>query len=209
MAAIHFFIDSIKNKCQYHAYPCNSQSDFDKGYCVKCSIFGCNRMGLWANNNNKDINLYLNTKPTTTNNKENLCIQNFGVTLHSHELNNQNIAKGEFKIQFESESGQMSATYLLDDGLKTFYAGSVESALISLSDHFNHDIERIHVSYTRYNNFLWLWSTYDDKWAFDYIFLTDAQNQITYKYCSTTTYINSGKSAPFILCYYKDNLGDQ
>lgn len=198
MAAVHFYTDSIYNKCKYFTYPCNSESDFNKGLCIKCSGNGCNRMGYWASPSNDLGGVFLDTKPTTEN-VERYCLQNFGVTLHS-KADKQNSAKGDFKIQFESADGIKSTNYLLDGKHKYFEKGSIEKSLISLSTHFNYDIDRIHVSYTRENNILWLWSSYDDKWAFDFIFLTIGQTQTTYKFCPTTTYIQSGKSVPFIHC---------
>jgi hypothetical protein len=44
--AVYLFTDSILNKdCKYVSYRCQNQEDFNSGKCLKCGLFGCNRMG--------------------------------------------------------------------------------------------------------------------------------------------------------------------
>jgi pimeloyl-ACP methyl ester carboxylesterase len=62
-ASVSYFIDSIENKdCGYVAYPCASYDAFNKAKCLSCGNTGCNRVGLWANKNKDNGELFLNTQ---------------------------------------------------------------------------------------------------------------------------------------------------
>jgi len=46
--AVSYFIESIKSKCQFTAYPCKSWRQFKSGKCRRCPKSGCPVMGYHA-----------------------------------------------------------------------------------------------------------------------------------------------------------------
>jgi triacylglycerol lipase len=200
-AAIYFYIDSIKNFCKYAAYPCASKEDFDAGNCLKCynGKTACNRMGYYSAMNKDRGLLYLNTQPPLSENFDHLCVQNYLVTLASTDANKLQQTRGSFKLYFETSSGLVSSTELIDDSTVTFKAGETQTRLVSLKEPLAQNVDSVHVSFTKTSNWASSWM-YDNMWGFKYVEVLSGEKQDTWRFCPTQPLIESGKTVKFEKC---------
>ncbi|CAF0737891.1 unnamed protein product [Brachionus calyciflorus] len=195
--AVSFYIDSIKNRCKFTAYPCNSKDDFDQGNCLKCSAKGCNRMGYWSSPSKDLGTLYLNTQTPLKN--DNFCLQNFQVGLVSNAKDITGVqARGRFTIFLETQT-ETSSVELLDDSTSTFKSDSTEIRLLSLKEPLKNPVENIYVYYKKTSNFISGW-LYEDKWSFKYVEVLNGDLQTSTKYCPTTTHIFTDQTVKFRKC---------
>lgn len=162
MAAVYFYIDSLKNTCKYTAYPCKSKEEFDKGNCLKCnSAIGCNRMGYFSSQSKDLGNLYLNTQSPVS---LPYCLQFFRVSLLSTSSLSQ--AKGKFTIAFNTKD-KTSLTQVLDDNETVFKKGSEQIRFISLAKPLDDpELTSIFITFNKATNLASSW-LYDSKWSFD------------------------------------------
>jgi len=199
IAALTFYIESITDKsCDFVAYPCDSEDDFNTGKCIKCSSKGCNKMGYYSSPNLDLGSLYLNTQDPAL---SPLCLQNYALTLYSHNLNNIKQARGRFSISFKTDSQETSSTEIFDNSETTFKQDSVETRLISLKKPLTKGraIQSAIISYTKTTNLVSSW-LYDAQWSFKYIEISSGYNQDLVKLCPTNLVIDSGKSVEFKKC---------
>ena len=164
MAAVYFYLDSIKNPCKYTAYPCKGQDDFNSGKCLKCSgEKGCNRMSYWSDETTERGSLYLSTQSPFDMNT--FCLQHYLTTLYSNKIYKLVQTRGKFTVTLETETGILSSTELLDNSATTFRADSVESRLISLMKPLSEEVNALYVTFTKTPNLLSSWM-YDNSWSF-------------------------------------------
>jgi hypothetical protein len=200
MAAVYFYLDSIRNDaCSYGAYKCASEDEFNSGKCLKCdSERGCNQMGYWSDPKKELGTLYLNTKSTQTN-KNSFCKQSFSVELHSNKLGKAVQTRGLFRIQLESKSRKFYSIQTLDDSRVTFKPESIETRFVSFDEEINEEIDAVNVYFTKTSSLLASWM-YDSQWSFKYVYLWIAKTQSQSKYCPTKTVIESGSFVKFNKC---------
>lgn len=197
MAAVHFFTDSINSQCKYTGFQCNSNAEFDKGNCMKCTSKGCNRMGYWSSPSNDLGTLYLNTQPTPNN--DHYCKQNYKTSLISNNKDVTGVqARGKFTIFFETLT-EMSSVEVIDDSTATFKPDSTEVRLVSLNQPLKSPIENIYVYYKKTTNFISSW-LYEDKWSFKYIEVLSGDSQNDTKFCPTSTLIYTDQTVKFRKC---------
>lgn len=60
-ASQDYYIDSIRNRCKYTAYPCSNYDEFKQDKCLSCQGSGCNRMGFFSSPTEARGRLYLST----------------------------------------------------------------------------------------------------------------------------------------------------
>jgi pancreatic triacylglycerol lipase len=199
ISSITYYTESITDKsCKFTAYPCSSKEDFNAGKCVNCGTNGCNRMGYYSLPTRDLSTLYLNTQNPLI---SPLCLQNYRLTLYSHNLNNIKQARGKFTISFTTASQQKSSIETFDDSETTFKQNSVETRLISLRTPLNSasSIQSAIISYTKTSNLVSGW-LYDSSWSFIYIELRSGDSQEIVKLCPVTLIIDSTKSVEFKKC---------
>lgn len=194
-ASFHFFIDSIKNKCKYTAYPCNSKEDFEKGVCIKCGDKGCNRMGYWASPEKNLGMLFLNTQSPLG---ESFCKQNYKITLVSDNINGLVQTRGLFELFFITKNHQ-SSTHVLDDSQTTFKQDSTEERFISLDSPIDEEIESLFISFKKTTSLISGWLYYD-QWSFKYIEVFNGDTQLSARFCPYVSIIDSGKTVRFSKC---------
>ena len=167
-AAVTFYTESITDKsCKFTAYPCESEANFNAGNCIKCkSANSCNRMGYYSSPNFDRGSLYLNTQDPSI---SPLCLQNYALTLYSHNLNNIKQARGKFTISFRTASQDTSSVEIFDNSETTFKQNSIETRLITLKKPIvsSSSIISAIVSYTKTTNLVSGW-LYDAQWSFKY-----------------------------------------
>ena len=218
MASIKYFIASITDKsCKFTAYPCNSEDDFNKGECLKCSSpNGCNKMGYYSSQIYDKGSLYLNTQNID---EKRLCLQNYKIKLYSDDLNNMKKTRGKFTISFKSTSKKTSSTEIIDDSDTEFMPNSTETRFISLKNPIssNSTIDSAFITFTKNANYFSSWTynskrsfaswfnffdeaNYDDKWSFRLIEILDGEKQLLIKLCPECAIIESSKGVEFKKC---------
>jgi len=195
LAALQFYIDSIKNACKYTAFPCKSQADFESGQCIQChSSKGCNRMGYYSSGVRDLGDLYLNTQSPV---QFPYCRQNYRVTLTSTSALSQ--ARGKFTIFFQT-ANHISSTEVLDDNASTFKKGAEDVRLISLNTPLDDgDLVNVFISFTKATSLLSSW-LYENKWAFDKVQVFCGETQKLFTFCPSIPFIESGHSVMFKRC---------
>jgi hypothetical protein len=195
-AALYYYIESVKKSCEFVAYPCKSLENFASGKCLACGDKGCNRMGFFTSESKDLGSLYLDTQSPEA---DSYCKQNWGVTLDSNSVDNLSRTVGSFKVFFETVSGSVSSTEILDDYNTIFKVNSVESRLVSLDSPIREAIGALYVSFTKTGNFLTSWM-YDNSWSFRPISVFNADKQTSEQFCSQETVIQTGKTVKFVKC---------
>lgn len=195
MSAVFFYTESILNhKCKFTSYPCNSKQDFDNGKCLKCSQAGCNSMGYSSSPLRDNGTLYLITQSSFNN----LCKQNYLITLYSHDLSLLKKTKGKFTISFKT-SKETSSSSSIDDENVVFQPDLITTKLISLNEPLSFSIESAFVSFTKTNNFFDSWF-YDSGWSFRNISIFNGETQSQLWLCPLELIIESGQTVEFIPC---------
>ena len=196
-SVVHYYIDSIENKCQYTAYPCGSKADFDKGLCLKCSDRGCNRMGYWSSQSKDTGMLFLNTQSPT---RLPYCKQNYRVDLYSHNISGGAVqTRGKFTLYFLTQN-HMSSIEVLDNSETTFKQDSVESRFISLNEPiYDGDILSLFVSFDKSPNLLSGW-LYWNEWSFKHVEIFSGDNQRLLRFCPYKQIIQSGQTVQYKKC---------
>jgi pancreatic lipase-related protein 1 len=184
-----FFIDSIKNECNYTAYPCESHDQFNEGNCLKCSDKGCNQMGYWATKSKDLGNLYLNTKSYEA--KKSFCKQFYQVKLLSNNLDSQDDAKGWVKIYWKTANSMTPAVKIKHQGLE-LEPNTETRYLYELDQPINEDIEEVFIQYKRTSNYL-LKYFYDQYWSFKHVEIFSADSQKSYKFCPISERMKSSR----------------
>ncbi len=199
-AAVYFYIDSIRNYCNYVAYTCASQGDFLAGKCLRCiSGTSCNRMGYYSSLNKDTGSLYLNTQPPLSEDFQHSCKQNYLVELTSNKVDRLVQTRGKITIYFQTVSDQVSSIEVLDDAGATFKPDESQKRLVSLNVPLNDTLESVYVSFTKTGNLLSAWM-YDNKWSFRYVTVLNGERQETIRFCPVTSIIESGKTVKFEKC---------
>jgi hypothetical protein len=123
-------------------------------------------MGYYSSPTYDRGSLYLNTQDPSI---SPLCLQNYALTLYSHNLNNIKQARGKFTISFRTASQDTSSVEIFDNSETTFKQNSMETRLISLKKPIvsNSPIISAIVSYTKTTNLVSGW-LYDAQWSFKY-----------------------------------------
>ncbi len=195
-AAFYYYIDSIRAACKFLAYPCKSANDFNNGKCLKCGERGCNRMGYWSSPKKDLGTLYLATQSPES---YSYCKQSFAVTLESNKVENLSRTTGKFTVYFETKSGPVSSTELLDDCGVTFTPDSVVSKVVSFDEPIKEEITSLYITYTKTGNFLTSWM-YDSQWSFRYVTVLNGEDQTTQRFCPQENIIETTKTVKFSQC---------
>ena len=196
MAAVSYFTDSIENsECKFTGFPCNNLDDFNSGKCITCGPKGCNHMGYLASIDNDNGLLYFNTQ---NGQKSPFCQHQLLVNLYSNSLTGQNQARGLFKISLTGEKGTSPAIEL-DNSDVTFKPSSIESRLVASTKYVGENLSQVTVSYTKTSNLLSSF-LYQDQWSFRAIEVFYGDSQKLFRFCPTTSFIQSGFSAFFNKC---------
>lgn len=203
-ASFHYFTDSIKNQCKYNAYPCESEKDFNKGSCLRCSDKGCNRMGYWATPGKDNGRLFLNTKSPSG---QSYCKPNYKITLFSDKLDGVTQTRGLFKFYLVAKDRQ-SRTQVLDNSETTFKRDSIVERLVAVDwlngEEIGTEIESIFISFEKTFNLVSGWM-YADKWNFKYVDVFSGDAQVSMRFCPSASVIQSGKTVQFNKCLSEFN----
>ncbi len=196
LLAVNIFTDSILNKdCQYVAYPCNSQEDFDSGKCLQCGSSGCNRMGYWASAKRDVGSLYLKTQDA---NEYPYCQHHYLVTLNSNSLPKQTQTLGKFSIELEGEL-RKSPVIQIENSDKTIKAGLSYDYLVETTYHLGDTIKSAQIKFTKTTSLLSSW-LYQNEWSFKSIEIKYGDSQLYIKLCPKTDHITSDGTVEFLPC---------
>ena len=191
-AAFIFFMDSIKNTCEYQAYPCSGTDDYYQGDCLKCGPSGCNQMGYYASLNKDQDVLYLDTQSVYV---ENNCLQNYQVKVTSSDVGNKK-AKGKFTMYLKN-SKESSSTEILENGNAVFESNSKKRFLLSLSKPLNNqEITSAFITYKRGWNIF----GYESKWQFSQIEILFVNSSKSIKFCPIESVFGLSETIEYSAC---------
>ena len=192
-AAYVYFIDSIRKKCEYTAFPCDSYDDFMRGDCMQCSESGCNQMGYWASLKRDLGNLYLTTKSLKVDGE--FCHAHHLIRLVSNGIEDMKKTVGKISIYLKGKT-QTSST---ESAHIKLVSGEAKSLLVSFGSELSEDIEDAFVSFQKTSNIFTKWFS-DDFWSFKSIEIFSGPKQLLTKFCPLLEIIPSGSTAIFKKC---------
>jgi len=194
-AAVKLFTDSIKNKCVFTAFSCESYENFSTGDCLKCGAGGCNQMGYYASASADQDSLYLNTNEPSS---EYVCKQYYQVSLESADFGAKQ-AKGYFTIYLVTAS-ELSSTESLDSNNAVFESNSVHRRLVSVQAPLKStEVVSAFITYKRGWNPLDYW-WYENKWMFKKVQVLSADSQLKVNLCPVEEMLDEDASIKYVRC---------